>query len=202
MKYYIITFFCFFALITQTAHAPSIERSEYGHSTNDYAFKQTSRKNIELASFWIIPPDIVICDRVATIQRVQKAVNFWTRLGYEFGTITKNNDAISCRGKEEYGKIRIMLPDNSRDMSNELAITLTDRLVTTNEAVSADIIIHSFAVGKELVLEHELGHALGWQHINKPGHLMYPEYTRVGHGTMYIDYVEYVKIMHKKFITE
>ncbi len=186
----------------QTAHAPSIERSEYGRNTNGYDFEQTSRKSIELASFWIIPPDIVICDRVATIQRVQKAVNFWKRLGYEFGTITKNNDALSCHGKEEYGKIRIMLPDNSRDMSNELAITLTDRLVTTSEAVSADIIIHSFAVGKELVLEHELGHALGWQHINKPGHLMYPEYTRVGHNTMYIDYVEYVKIMHKKFITE
>jgi len=167
-----------------------------------YAFEKTTKKKIELRSFWTVPPNIIICDRVATVSRVTRAVTFWKRMGYEFGNIKHATDHASCNRDYEHGSIRIMLPDSSRNMSNELAITLTSRIEVTHEAVSADIIIHSFAVGKELVLEHEIGHALGWYHINSTGHIMNPEYRFIGHRTAGVSNIDYIKIMYEKYVVE
>ena len=96
------------------------------------------------------------------------------------------------------GKIRIMLPNNMHNMNNRLAITLTERFLESSEAISADIMIHSFAVNKALVLEHEIGHALGWHHVNIFGHIMHPEFVKIGHNTRYVKFSNYTKIIEKK----
>ena len=189
-------------LLSLPADAPDtrdFHRERYAPQT--YTFEKATTKTIELRSFWTTPPDILICDKVVSESRMRKAVKFWERLGYEFGEIIESNDPLNCIN-DNNNKIRIMLPNSNHDMSNELAITLTDRILATSEAVSADIFIHSFATKKELVLEHEIGHALGWQHINQAGHVMYPEYKLIGHGTSYIDYTRYMKIMYQNFIKE
>jgi predicted Zn-dependent protease len=87
-----------------------------------------------------------------------------------------------------------MLPDSNTRMDNNLAITRTERLVATSENIRATITIHSFAVNKPLVLEHEIGHALGWRHTTRYGHLMNPNAERLGHDTLGIRYRDYLRL--------
>ena len=139
-------------------------------------------------------PRIVVCDNAVSMSRIEQAVRFWERLGYKFESVTKiNDDPIGCK-EPEIGAIKIMLPNNNTMMNNNLAVTKTFRILVTNENIRADIMIHSFASDKPLVLEHELGHALGWQHINQYGHLMNPEYERLGHSTLGIRWSDYIRL--------
>jgi len=191
---FIATFFL--ALQTKPAHAPVYP--ELPASEAD--FEQAVNKKIELNSYWIIPPDIIICDRVATVSRVKTALRFWERLGYEFGEIREERDALNCN-LDVPGTIKIMLPSTTDDMQNRLAITLTHKFMTTSEAIHSEIKIHSFAVNMGLVLEHEIGHSLGWLHASRKGHVMYPEYDHIGSNASGVDYVEYTKLTYDKVTT-
>ena len=180
-------------LIVPAANAPS-EAFTQAYVPHEWInFEHVSNRQIQLNGVWTIPPDIVICDRVASEFRVRQAIRFWQRLGYSFGDVSSSNDPLDCR-KEEIGKIKIMLPDSNTRMANNLAITNTERLVATGENIRATIVIHSFAVTKPLVLEHEIGHALGWQHSTRYGHLMNPEVERLGHDTSGIRNSDYLRI--------
>lgn len=178
--------------------APNTTAPERGHIKNykvsdQIHFEHSTNRHIVLRGMWTIPPDIVVCDNVVSDLRIRRAVNFWERLGYSFGTVTKDNDPLRCQ-KKEIGKIKIMLPSSSTPMENNLAITNTERLAATNENITAVIIIHSFAVEKPLVLEHEIGHALGWLHTTKYGHLMNPQVERIGHDTTGLKYRDYIRL--------
>jgi len=175
------------------ANAPSIVPTQ-GYSTSTLIhFEHAGNRQIRLHGVWTMAPDIVICDGITTEFRVRQAVRFWERLGYTFGSISSDSDPFNCR-RNEIGKIKIMLPDSNTKMENNLAITNTERLVATNENIRATIIIHSFATTKPLVLEHEIGHALGWQHSTMYGHLMNPEVERLGHDTLGIRHRDYLRL--------
>ena len=179
--------------LTPNANAPSIIPTQAPSTNTLLHFEHTSGRQVQLSGVWTMPPNIVICDGVTTEFRVRQAVRFWERLGYTFGNVSSNNDPLSCR-RNEIGKIKIMLPDSNIRMENNLAVTNTERLVATNENIRATIIIHSFATTKALVLEHEIGHALGWQHTTRYGHLMNPEVERLGHNTLGIRYSDYSRL--------
>mgnify|MGYP001497003904 CR=1 FL=1 len=68
-------------------------------------FEQAANKKIELNSYWIMPPDIVICDRVATVGRVKTALRFWEQLGYEFGEIREAVEAMGAAIQVAQAKI-------------------------------------------------------------------------------------------------
>lgn len=180
-------------LTLSIANAPDIveHRTIHCHSTTPQ-FELVTRSHVPLQGLWTMKPSVIICDDAVRLSRAQQAVRFWERLGYEFETVAINNDP-ECH-QEEIGTIKIMLPDNSMNMGNNLAVTNTFRILSTNENIRANIMINSFASSKPLVLEHELGHALGWYHINKYGHLMNPQYERLGHNTLGIKYSDYVRI--------
>jgi len=42
----------------------------------------------------------------------------------------------------------------------------------------------------ERVLEHEIGHALGWVHVGTRGHLMHPEWAKGGWNTFGLEFKE------------
>lgn len=175
------------------ANAPDIVTHKVIHPYKETAqqFENVSKNHAQLQGVWTMTPNIVICDDIAPKNRVDQAIGFWKRMGYKFGSVINNRDSLACRN-DEIGTIKIMLPDNHTDMGNNLAITTTSRILATNENIRADIVMHSFAVAKPLVLEHEIGHALGWAHTNQRGHIMNPEYEKLGHNTNGVRYSSYI----------
>ena len=163
------------------------------YTHQNLAAKQASAKRVQLSGRWTHPPDIVICDNVITINRAEKAIQFWKRLGYKFGKIEQEEDVLKCSG-DIYSVIKIMMPTNNDDMAGKIAVTQTTKIETTGENIAAEIKIWSWGVNKELVLEHEIGHALGWLHSGTRYHIMFPEWVGIGHsasGVNHSDYISY-----------
>ena len=140
------------------------------------------RSKPTISSYWMIKPNIRLClNSGVTELRLRKAVGFWEYLGYEFGTIRVESDSLQCFSGGNNNEITIMLVNFSVEMGENIAITKTYYISSTHEIVKSQIYIHKFAATKERVLEHEIGHALGWVHFNQPYHLMHSHYNKGGH---------------------
>ena len=62
--------------------------------------------------------------------------------------------------------------------------------------MKAKIFIFPKAASKERVLEHEIGHALGWPHINRPYHIMNSNWHTGGHNSGGLK----LKLFYKRYI--
>ncbi|HAI38208.1 MAG TPA: hypothetical protein DCM40_08845 [Maribacter sp.] len=142
--------------------------------TNIFATKPT----------WQIKPDIVVCSdsRVSNL-RIDKATEFWKALNHDFGTVTRvSRDNMACvTGEPDYGTIMIDIPSQNFDFSSHLGTTKTWWRTDTGEIFKAKIEIKIGWENKPRVLEHELGHALGFKDNNTTGHLMNHEWARGGY---------------------
>ena len=156
------------------------------------------RESVPLRSYWKEPPQIVICDGVTTVQRVRAATRFWESIGYKFGKISVDPDPLSCYS-DKLGVIKVQLPSTDEPMGNNMATTNTSRFVATGEAIYSTIRIMPYEAGRELILEHELGHALGWMHIRSEGHIMHPECVSVGRKTDGVRHIDYVRKKTENF---
>ena len=176
-----MTFFIFLIAFLFSC-TPKVEFFEFKNQTHeqDERYKVFTFGDPKRIGAWERVPDIYICKRTPiTTQRVDKALNYWKRLGYEFGTIHKD---VDCMIEDTNYGIKISLPDNTLT-SDDLALTRTARITKTQEIIASHILIHAFAVTKERVLEHEIGHALGWQHYSQRYHMMHPNWYYGGHGS-------------------
>jgi hypothetical protein len=156
-------------------------------------FVPASSRSPTLTGYWRQPPDIKICDRVVSTSKAQRALRFWTRLGYQFGTVTHETNVMNCGPTAgAIGEIVIQLPTADINMNDNLALTKTYRETNTNLNLRAEIYVTPFAAQKLLTLEHEIGHALGWSHVNSSYHLMNPQWKYIGHSTRGLEHRLYV----------
>ena len=127
---------------------------------------------------WIGPPNVRVCASAEiSLTRTYRALNYWERLGYDFGIVRKDNFSMCMNPK--VGEIIITLPEVGFS-SSHMAST---RLFTDNETgniVKAKIFILPKYARKERVLEHEIGHALGWSHYRQRYHIMHPNWSSGG----------------------
>ncbi len=133
---------------------------------------------------WDIKPDIIVCSdsRVSNL-RIDRATEFWKALNHDFGTVTRvSRDNMACvTGEPDYGTIMIDIPSQNFDFSSHLGTTKTWWRTDTGEIFKAKIEIKIGWENKPRVLEHELGHALGYKDNNTTGHLMNHEWARGGY---------------------
>jgi len=154
------------------------------------------RRSPPLQGWWNDPPDIRVCKSArVTKTRVEAAVRFWERLGYSFGEIIMDQSTGICTPR--MFEILFRLPQQSdfqrKDLSSHLACTLTHRMQSNSEIVKAEIFFIAITdSNRPLMMEHEIGHALGWQHVNSSYHIMHPEYNMTGHTARGIHYDDYV----------
>ena len=156
-------------------------------------------KNPELSGWWNQMPDIRICSETGIKKaRVETALRFWERQGYNFGEIVLDDQRrrIGPCTPQPF-EILFRLPtqeDLSNGLqSNYLACTLASRNSTTLEVIYAEIFFMSTAdATSPRMMEHEIGHALGWMHTTITYHLMYPEYNKTGSNMRGIGYEDYV----------
>lgn len=135
---------------------------------------------------WEHPPDIVVChDAPIREKRVKDAVAFWKDLGYEIGTITvANRDDFSCaRDLVLYGEIVVKLVGQDFEIGHHLATTKTWFVTETKKIFKAEIQIMNGWGDSERLMEHEIGHALGWRDYNQTGHIMNTDWSRGGWHT-------------------
>ena len=126
-------------------------------------------------------PTIIVCE-YAPISEVQirSAVSFWKRLGYRFYNTQYKSDPLNkCQNDSPKGYIVIHLVTQGIKMEeSSLAQTRFYMDNTTNQIEWAVIYMRSDV--REIVLEHEIGHALGFLHYNQIDHLMNEKWTMGG----------------------
>ena len=135
---------------------------------------------------WIEKPYVFIChDGPVSETRVRRATQYWERLGYSFGPIsTLNRGNEKCMtGDAVGGSITIDIPSQTFQFGTHLGQTRTWRWTATNEIFKARIEIIPAWGDSERILEHEIGHALGWMDMNSPGHIMHGVWSSGGHNS-------------------
>lgn len=130
---------------------------------------------------WRSPPLIKICKELKiSYTRVQLAVAYWRNIGYEFHDVLYDYDSPECFGVD-YGS-GIIITGGSQDLPEDLlAVTRTSINTTTDHIVRSKIFIRQKDVNRPRVLEHELGHALGWKHYPQNMHIMHPQWEKGGY---------------------
>lgn len=126
-----------------------------------------SAKNLDRRyGFWEEPPIVINCfSSPYSLKEITNSITFWKELGYEFDIII---DKFNCNGSSIPGSITIDSASQkfTANRNGETTLTIRDN---NKKMINARIeILYS----TEGVLEHELGHALGWKHFPYIGHIM------------------------------
>lgn len=129
---------------------------------------------------WKSVPDIRICSETSvSVARAAQAARYWESAGYRFGTITRDTAMVCVTPR--YGEILITLPESGFS-DTHLASTRIYTDVKRGDIVKAKIHILPKYARKERVLEHEIGHALGWLHYSQRYHIMHPTWYMGGYS--------------------
>ena len=138
---------------------------------------------------WIMTPDVIICHGApVTLERVESAIEWWSSRGYSFGRIVQKKPGEPCDEAGIDGFITIESAGSDFDMSY-MAITHIKSNNTIDEILAARVTI-LFNGNRERLLEHEIGHALGWRHCNRRGHIMHPYMSEGGWDDTHISLTE------------
>jgi len=130
---------------------------------------------------WVVEPSVRVCANTkVNAFRARKAMQYWVRLGYRFDGIIVD-PGISC-SEPRYGEIVITLPEGNIKQEHMAATRIYTEKNTTTIA-KAKIYIYPRVAPIPRVLEHELGHALGWNHYPQRLHIMHPDWIYGGYGS-------------------
>lgn len=150
-----------------------------------------------LGSYWAYDPPVRLCpDSGVSVARLSSALDFWKRMGYDFGEIIIDEDGYNCAIGGSPGEITILLVTSDIPIRDKLAITRTHRF-DNRVLLRSQIFINRYSADKPLVLEHEIGHAFGWSHFNSSYHIMNANYELCGHGTKGIKYSDYLREINR-----
>jgi hypothetical protein len=133
-------------------------------------------------------PKIVVCGKSFVSQtRMHNAIRTWEKVGYSFEEIVYL-DEDSCIDYNEYGTIIISKPKDDFDY-NYLAVTkrFTIKILEQDYILYSKIYIPRKELRKERVLEHEIGHALGWDHFDSTYHIMHENWGLGGNKMFGLD---------------
>lgn len=176
--------FITFLFLSCIPFGSSIHAVNHGIEVEEVFFKKNESSRLpEKTSEWIVAPDIILCNHAPIgILDAHKAADWWRiKVGEKFGTVSKGRDAEGCVvGGPKIGKIFIKLATAQVYENNYVGMAKLYKDKNTGYIMWADIELHS--VVKERVLEHEIGHALGWSHANISGHIMHPRWESGGWG--------------------
>ena len=130
---------------------------------------------------WKYTPTVIVCNGAPVVaSKVINAVRWWKRHGHVFyNTITKDDPLNKCNSESPNGFITINV-EKQKMFSEDDDMAVTHFYVDneTSEISWAKIYLKSSPLDR--VMEHEIGHALGFMHSNHIGHLMHQSWLRGG----------------------
>ena len=130
---------------------------------------------IDKMAHWRYAPTVRVCKvSPLSVNEVAAAVKWWKDLGYDFDLIYSSD----CIEANKFAAITITLDQGELFMNNLLGSTTLYADPETKEIYWANIELRHPYTAR--VLEHELGHALGWLHARTKGHMMHPYHFEGG----------------------
>jgi len=125
---------------------------------------------------WKNPPVVANCygDDFSE-EQMNRAIKYWERKGHSIAFYEHKPPDSICKRKWTNGFIIIRKDNSLRDPT--LAET---KRMTRGSTISGAII--NYRPGSQnlsLINEHELGHALGFSHVNEDGHIMHPIFHKM-----------------------
>jgi len=130
---------------------------------------------IKTLAYWEFAPSVRVCAASPlSVHDVAIALAWWQDLGYKFDIVYSSN----CVTLNQYGAITVTLDRGELPMSNLLGRTTIYSDPETKRMSWAIIeLSHPYV---DRVIEHEIGHALGWLHCRAGGHMMHPMHFEGG----------------------
>jgi hypothetical protein len=132
---------------------------------------------------WKYTPTVLVCDYAPVDEKkIESAVAYWRRHGFRFyNTIYKRDKLKKCQEPSPNGFIVIhLVTQEIHKNMKETALAETHFYVNNDTREIEWAKIYLRGKPKERVLEHEIGHALGFLHYNKRDHLMHEKWTLGG----------------------
>tara|TARA_B100001093_G_scaffold520343_1_gene614868 strand:- start:860 stop:1366 length:507 start_codon:yes stop_codon:yes gene_type:complete len=140
--------------------------------------KRVYEANVFHAWVWPEPPIVINCyGKVLPEIVVVRAIDYWTIRGFPISFYEMNPSKETCANDSIEGFI-IIRRDPSLENINVLGQTA--RHTQLKWMRSAVISLRPGSYNLDLLLEHELGHALGLGHVEVEGHIMHPMYMQIG----------------------
>lgn len=147
-------------------------------SAMKYGYETTVFKPYE----WTVPPIIVNCygEDFSEPQMI-RAVDYWTLRGHEIGFYEHNPPQSICESKDMVHGFIVIKKAKWYEIDGP-TLASTKRMTSGLRVVAATIIYRKGSQNLHLINEHELGHALGYAHVEEEGHIMHPLYQKMGDG--------------------
>mgnify|MGYP003646480355 FL=1 len=122
---------------------------------------------------WALTPTVIVCDHAPVSKhQVLKAITYWKDLGHRFYSTQYKHDPLNkCRNSMPIGYVVIHLVSNTSKME-ETSLAETHFFVNNDSGRIEWAKIYLKSDVRETVLEHEIGHALGYLHHDKINHMM------------------------------
>ena len=128
---------------------------------------------------WKELPIIVNCyGKDFSEPQLVRAIDYWTLRGEGIGFYEMRPSKQICENKHLDGFI--ILRKAKRGFLNKNTLASTTRRTSLGNMRSAVIYFSPGSQNLDLLIEHELGHALGFGHIEEEGHVMHPTYSKMG----------------------
>ncbi len=129
---------------------------------------------------WKSAPIIANCygDDFSELQ-MTRAMHFWTVRGQNFGFYEHNPPDTICDSKDMIHGFIVLRKAKWWELDAP-TLANTRRMTSGFRLVAATITYRPGAHNLDLLNEHELGHALGFAHVEEKGHIMHPIYGMMG----------------------
>jgi len=130
---------------------------------------------------WYKKPILINCTgELINEETIKRAVDYWKDKGEEILFYQYDGSEIVCNQSGKLDGFIILREDNGIIKERDVLATTKRYHKNTVQLIAAEIYFKDGTYNFILLLEHELGHAFGYNHKKIPGYIMHPYYDLMG----------------------